>query len=92
MSVYRALDAKGNPLGVRLQPFFSSDIGHWDVPHLSEVLLESHQLVDKGLLTDVDYRDFVFANPAGLHLSMNPSFFDGTPVESAARDLVKARA
>jgi hypothetical protein len=92
MSVYRALDAKGNPLGVRLQPFFSSDIGHWDVPHLSEVLLESHQLVDKGLLTDADYRDFVFANPAGLHLSMNPSFFDGTPVESAARDLVKARA
>jgi predicted TIM-barrel fold metal-dependent hydrolase len=92
MSVYRALDAKGNPMGVRLQPFFSSDIGHWDVPHISEVLLESHQLVDKGLLSDADYRDFVFTYPAGLHLGMNPHFFDGTPVESAAKELAKARA
>jgi len=88
-SVYRAVDAKGNALGVRLAPFFSSDIGHWDVPDIKEVLLESHQLVDEGLLTDADYRDFVFTNPARLHAEMNPSFFDGTPVESAAKELLK---
>ena len=89
-SVYRALDGKGNPFGLRLNAFFSSDIGHWDVPHLSEVLLESHQLVDKGLLTDADYRDFVFTNPARLHLEMNPHFFDGTPVEGAVKELIRA--
>ena len=91
-SVYRALDAKGNTFGVRLQPFFSSDIGHWDVPDVAEVLLESHQLVDEGLLTAADYRDFVFANPVRLHAEMNPSFFDGTPVESAAKALLKESA
>ena len=91
-SVYRALDAKGNALGIRLRPFFSSDIGHWDVPRISEVLLESHQLVDEGLLDDNDYRDFVFANPALLHAEMNPNFFDGTPVEGAAKELLKAAA
>jgi predicted TIM-barrel fold metal-dependent hydrolase len=91
-SVYRAMDAKGNAFGMRLRPFFSSDIGHWDVPDISTVLLESHQLVDQGLLTAADYRDFVFANPARLHAEMNPSFFDGTPVESAAKELLAAAA
>jgi hypothetical protein len=91
-SVYRAFDAKGTDFGVRLRPFFSSDIGHWDVPDITEVLLESHQLVDEGLISEADYRDFVFTNPAGLHASMNPSFFDGTPVEAAARALVAEQA
>ncbi|MGB2693839.1 MAG: amidohydrolase family protein [Dehalococcoidia bacterium] len=91
-SVYRALDGKGNDFGLRLSPFFSSDIGHWDVPEISTVLLESHQLVDMGLLSAADYRDFVFANPVRLHAGMNPHFFDGTPVESAAKDVVRAAA
>lgn len=89
-SVYRALDAKANAFGLRLRPFFSSDIGHWDVPDISAVLLESHQLVDQGLLTAADYRDFVFSYPALLHAEMNPSFFDGTPVASAAKALLAA--
>jgi predicted TIM-barrel fold metal-dependent hydrolase len=89
-SVYRAMDARGNAFGLRLRPFFSSDIGHWDVPDISEVLLDSRRLVDQGLLTDADYRDFVFTYPALLHVEMNPSFFDGTPVESAAKDLLAA--
>jgi predicted TIM-barrel fold metal-dependent hydrolase len=89
-SVYRAMDARANTFGLRLRPFFSSDIGHWDVPNISEVLLESHKLVDDGLLTASDYRDFVFSYPARLHAEMNPSFFDGTPVESAVRDLLRS--
>jgi hypothetical protein len=91
-SVYRAMDAKANTFGLRLRPFFSSDIGHWDVPSIAEVLLESHKLVDDGLLTDADYRDFVFTYPALLHAEMNPSFFDGTPVESAAKELLQPAA
>jgi predicted TIM-barrel fold metal-dependent hydrolase len=91
-SVYRAMDAKANAFGLRLRPFFSSDIGHWDVPNISEVLLESHKLVDDGLLTDDDYRDFVFSYPARLHAEMNPAFFEGTPVESAAKDLLRSHS
>jgi predicted TIM-barrel fold metal-dependent hydrolase len=89
-SVYRALDGKGNPFGLRLNAIFSSDIGHWDVPDLSSVVLESRRLVDKGLLAEGDYRDFVFTHPGRMHLSMNPRFFDGTLVEAAARGLLGA--
>jgi predicted TIM-barrel fold metal-dependent hydrolase len=91
-SVYRAMDGKANAFGLRLRPFFSSDIGHWDVPSIADVLLESHKLVDDGLLSDADYRDFVFANPTRLHAEMNPGFFDGTRVEQAAKELLRSTA
>jgi hypothetical protein len=83
-SVYRALDGKGNPFGLRLNAIFSSDIGHWDVPDLSRVVLDSRRLVDKRLLDEMDYRDFVFANPVRLHLEMNPRFFEHTAIEGEA--------
>jgi predicted TIM-barrel fold metal-dependent hydrolase len=86
-SVYRALDSRANPMRARLKPVFSSDIGHWDVPDIATVLLESHRLVDKGLLTDADYRDFVFTYPAQLHLRANPKFFAGTVAEGATARL-----
>ena len=84
-SVYRALEGRGNPFGLRLNAFFSSDIGHWDVPDLGRVLIESRGLVEKGLLGDGHYRDFVFTNPVRLHTEMNPRFFEGTRVDEAAR-------
>ncbi|MGO9602579.1 MAG: amidohydrolase family protein [Candidatus Binataceae bacterium] len=86
-SVFRALDARANPKRTRLKPVFSSDIGHWDVPDIKVVLLESHKLVDKGLLNDTDYRDFVFTYPARLHLKANPDFFARTVVEGATSRL-----
>jgi hypothetical protein len=71
---------------VTLKPVFSSDIGHWDVPDIKQVLRESHRLVDKGMLSESNYRDFVFSNPARLHLKVNPDFFAKTVVarETAA--------
>jgi hypothetical protein len=47
------------------------------------VLEEAHELVDDGLMTAEDFRDFSFVNPAGLWASMNPDFFQGTVVEDA---------
>jgi len=84
-SVYRALDTEGNPGGARLNPVFSSDIGHWDVPDICKVLEESRTLLEAGLVTSSDYRDFVLTNVVRLHGSMNPRFFDGTPVQESAR-------
>jgi len=73
-----------NPFGARLRAIFSSDIGHWDVPDMTEVLEEAYELVEHGLLTEDDFRDFVFTNPATLWTGMNPDFFKGTVVEQAA--------
>jgi hypothetical protein len=86
-----AFDVRLNPFGTRLQALFGSDISHWDVPDMSEVLEESWEMVERGLLTEDDYRDFVFTNPARLYTKTNPRFFDGTRVESAVSSLQASR-
>ncbi len=77
-----------NAFGARLQPVLSSDISHWDVRDMSAVLAESHHLVEQGLLSDEDFRDFTFVNPVTLYTRANPSFFDGTALEREARALL----
>ena len=72
-----------HPLKVSFKAVFSSDIGHWDVPDITEVTEEAHELVDKGRITEDDFRSFVFTNPASLWGGMNPDFFKGTVVERA---------
>jgi hypothetical protein len=71
-----------NPFGVKLNTLFGSDIGHFDVPDMTEVLVEAYEGVEDGLITEEDFRDFVFANPARFWTAVNPSFFKGTAVET----------
>ncbi len=78
-----AFNTKLNKFGARLKAIFSSDIGHWDVPDMTEVVEEAYELVDDGLITESDFRDFVFTNPAELYAKTNPDFFKGTAVEGA---------
>lgn len=78
-----AFDTRRNPGGARLNAIFSSDIGHWDVPDDREVLGEAWELVEDGLFSEADFRDFTFANPARLYRDTNPDFFVGTAVEPA---------
>jgi len=80
-----AFDARRNPGGARLRALFSSDIGHWDVPDMSEVVLEAHELVEDGHIDLRDFREFVFGNAVALWGGGNSAFFDGTRVEQAAR-------
>jgi hypothetical protein len=87
LSVPRALDGPGNKLGVELRPLFSSDVGHWDVPQLTDPLPNSWSLVESGRLSREAYRRFAFELPARVHLAMNPDFFAGTAVEAAVREL-----
>ncbi len=86
--VARALDRHGNPLGIEFRPVIGSDIGHWDVQRLSDVLPESRELVEDGLLSEAGYRKFTFEYPVRLHTDMNPKFFDGTAVEAQVNDLL----
>jgi hypothetical protein len=76
-----------NAFGSRLQSIFSSDMGHWDVEDISEVVPAAFGLVEAGVITPADFRDFTFANPARLYLRGNPEFFQGTAVESQVKAL-----
>jgi hypothetical protein len=85
-----AFDRRLNPVGAKLKAAFGSDIGHWDVMDAKSILAEAYTLVDAGFITPDDFRDFTFANPASLHLGMNPDYFKGTAIESAAERLIGA--
>ena len=77
-----------NPLRARLSAFFSSDIGHFDVPDMREVVPEAYELVEHGLLDGDDFRDFMFANAVRFWGEVNPDFFKGTVVERQAAEVL----
>ena len=65
----------------RLNPMFSSDIGHFDVIDMRGVLEEAFELVEEGALDETQFKAFTFGNTARLHTALNPKFFAGTVVE-----------
>jgi hypothetical protein len=71
-----------NPLGAQIRAIFSSDIGHWDVTDMAETVEEAWELVEHGLLSETDFRDFTFVNAATLYAESNPDFFRGTCIEA----------
>jgi hypothetical protein len=83
-----AFSSKVNPYGARLNAIFGSDIGHFDVPDMTRVLTEAWQLVDEQLISEPDFRDFVFTSAVRLWAGNNPDFFKGTVVEKEARALL----
>jgi predicted TIM-barrel fold metal-dependent hydrolase len=85
-----AFDTRVNPFGATLRPMLGSDIGHWDVTDTTLVLGEAYELVERGLLTGDQFKSFACENCIRLHGSMNPRFFDGTPVETYARSVLSA--
>jgi predicted TIM-barrel fold metal-dependent hydrolase len=82
-----AFDTARNPGRLRFHAVFGSDIGHWDVPLMEEVLEELYEPVQDGVLDAADLRAFVFTNPVRLWASTNPQFFTGTAVEDAVAAL-----
>ena len=46
----------------------------------------SFEMVEKGFVTEQDFREFTFTNAARLHTRNNPDFFKGTVVEQAVAD------
>ena len=86
--VAAALDTRLNPMGARFQPMLGSDIGHFDVTDMRDVIPKAHELVDEGLMDADGFREFTFANAVRLHGGMNPDFFTGTVVEKQAAELL----
>jgi hypothetical protein len=84
-----AFNRQCNPFGARLQALFGSDIGHFDVPNMADVVPEAYEMVEHGLIDTNDFRDFTFANAVHLWGTQNPRFFEGTAVARAAADELK---
>jgi len=80
-----------NAFRARLNAMFSSDIGHWDAGAMTRVVAAAWGLVEESVLSEQDFRDFVFTNPARLYLSANPDFFVGTAVDGAVASLAGER-
>jgi predicted TIM-barrel fold metal-dependent hydrolase len=85
-----AFNRQHNPMQARLHAMFGSDIGHFDVPDMSHVVSEAYELVEDGLMSDADFRDFMFANPVRFWGKTNPDFFKGTVVEKEAKAVLAA--
>jgi predicted TIM-barrel fold metal-dependent hydrolase len=83
---------KVNPYGARIKMLFGSDIGHFDVPDMKDVLVEAHEMVDDGVISEGDFRDFVFTYAVDFWTGMNPDFFKGTVVENQVAALIKSGA
>ena len=83
-----AFNTAVNPFGTALQVMLGSDIAHWDLPDVSEVLEEAHEMVDNDWIDRAAFRDFVFTNPARFYTGTNPDFFRGSVVESAVDALM----
>jgi predicted TIM-barrel fold metal-dependent hydrolase len=80
--------SKVNPFGARINAIFSSDVGHFDVPDMRQVLPEAYELVEDELITAADFRDFTFANAVHLWGAGNPRFFEGTVVAKQAAEVL----
>ena len=70
------------PHGVTLNTLFGSDIGHFDVLDMADVLPEAHELVDDGLIDRTDFRRFVYENAVRFLSENRRDFFAGTVVEA----------
>jgi predicted TIM-barrel fold metal-dependent hydrolase len=87
-----AWNAMGTAFDAKLNALYGSDIGHWDVPDMRECAEEAYELVEHGLITAAQLREFVFDNAVRFWCATNPGFFEGTAVQSAARSVALDRA
>jgi predicted TIM-barrel fold metal-dependent hydrolase len=83
-----AFNTKVNPFGTELHAMMGSDIGHWDVPDMTEVLGEAWEMVDRGWIDEAAFEKFTFSNPVRFYTGTNLTFFKGTVVETAVDRLL----
>jgi len=79
-TIAAAFNDKANPLGVKINAIYSSDVGHWDVPDLQHALSNSWGLVEEDVISAEDFKAYVFGNPYKFYTQANASFFEGTAV------------
>ncbi|MBJ22155.1 MAG: amidohydrolase [Deltaproteobacteria bacterium] len=80
-----AFDTNRLPGKKSLRAIFSSDIGHWDVTHMDQVLPEAYEHLEYGWMDKSQFRDFMCDNAVRLFCGANADFFEGTVVEAYAK-------
>jgi hypothetical protein len=78
-----AFDTRLNHYGLKLNAILGSDIGHWDVPDMTHVLVEAWEMVEDGFISEADFRAFTYGNVVEMHTALNPGFYKDTVVEHA---------
>lgn len=79
-----AFDTNRLPGDQPMHPIFSSDIGHWDVAHMRDVLPEAYEHIEHGWMEPEQFRAFMCDNTIRMYRSANADFFKGTRVEEYA--------
>ena len=87
-----AFNDQVNPFNAKIRAIMSTDLGHWDVPDMSEAVAEAYEPVEAGVFSPDDFRDFAFTNQLRLYAGPNPDFFKGTIVEDAATEALAVEA
>ena len=64
--------------------------GNFDVIDMRDPLREAWELVEDGLITKDNFRDFTFTNAVKLWGTQNPRFFEGTVVAKEASAVLQA--
>ena len=86
-----AFNTKLNPFGAELNAMMGSDIAHWDVPDMAEVLEEAWEMVENDWIDETAFEKFTFVNPVRFYTGTNPVFFKGTVVETAVDQFLAGR-
>jgi predicted TIM-barrel fold metal-dependent hydrolase len=76
-----AFNIRGIPFDAKLKPLYGSDIGHWDVTDMSEIVEEAYELLEHGLIGERELQSLLFDNAVAFWTANNPDFFKGTIVE-----------
>jgi hypothetical protein len=83
-----AFNTNANSFGARLNILLGSDIGHFDVLEMTEVIEEAWELVEHGVLTEEHLKEFTFTNPARFWTHLDRDFFKGTAVEKQVNEVL----
>ena len=83
-----AFNRANNPGNAEMHAMFGSDIGHFDVQDMADVLPEAFELVEDGKIDRKQFKRFVFDNPVHFWGKTNPDFFDGTSVAETAKQVL----
>ncbi len=83
-----AFNTKANAFGARLNILLGSDIGHFDVLEMTEVIEEAWELVEHGVLTEENLKEFTFSNAARFWTHLDRDFFKGTAVEKQVNQVL----
>jgi len=85
-------DCPGDKMRTHPKVFRASEFGHWDVTKTAFALSEAYTQLKERLLSEDDFKDFMFPCNVLFHAGMNPNVFTGTDLGDAAGNVLSHTA